>query len=31
MESLDVDGRSLEEVVEELIDIYYPVSEEKLH
>jgi hypothetical protein len=29
MESLDVDGRSLEEVVEELIDIYYPVSEEK--
>ena len=29
MESLDPNGRSLEEVVEELTNIYYPVPEEK--
>lgn len=29
MESLDSDGRSLEEVVEELTDIYYPVKGNK--
>lgn len=28
MKSLDKDGRSLEEVVKELTDIYYPVPEE---
>jgi len=30
VKSLDRDGRSLEEVVRELTDIYYPVSDETL-